>query len=90
MTPVDYAARDIVHFAALRPVGTLDHTLHIISRTRRCQSRATSSSSSSPLQWATKSLAAVEYSEWKPWLQQAAPKDAAPLNDEAGGEHQLV
>ncbi|KAE9044072.1 Linear gramicidin synthase subunit D [Phytophthora rubi] len=77
MTPVDYAARAIVHFAALRPVEALGQTLHIQNPALPVTSDAFFQFFTAAL--STKSLVAVEYSEWKRSLQQSSAKEDAPL-----------
>ena len=78
MTPVDYAARAIVHFAACRPIEALGQTLHIQNPMLPVASRmffaffvaATATS---------ENMATMEYSAWKCSLQQVAAKERAPL-----------
>ncbi|KAL4151539.1 hypothetical protein PRNP1_008481 [Phytophthora ramorum] len=78
MTPVDYASRAIVHFAALRPVEALGQTLHIQNPSLPVKSDAFFQFFAASM-GSTKSLAAVEYVEWKHKLQHAAAKEDAPL-----------
>ncbi|GMF32004.1 unnamed protein product [Phytophthora lilii] len=78
MTPVDYAARAIVHFAALRPVEALGQTLHIQNPSPPVKSDAFFPFFTAAM-GPSKALAAVEYAEWKRRLQQAAAKSDAPL-----------
>ncbi|RLN91653.1 hypothetical protein BBJ28_00006476 [Nothophytophthora sp. Chile5] len=81
MTPVDFAARAIVHFAAIRPVESLGQTLHIQNPALPVKSDAffqlfTAAVKSSQ---SKKSLASVEYAEWKRSLQEAAAKEGASM-----------
>ncbi|CAH0520661.1 unnamed protein product [Peronospora belbahrii] len=77
MTPVDYAARAIVHFAACRPVEALGQTLHIQNPSPPMKSDAFFLLFTAAT--ARKKLAVVEYSEWKTRLQQSATKEDASL-----------
>ncbi|KAG6618598.1 Linear gramicidin synthase subunit D [Phytophthora cinnamomi] len=77
MTPVDFAARAIVHFAALRPVEALGQTLHIQNPALPVKSDAFFQFFTAAL--SNKSLAAVEYAEWKRSLQQSAAQPDAAL-----------
>ncbi|KAG2790604.1 hypothetical protein JG687_00004226 [Phytophthora cactorum] len=77
MTPVDYAAHAIVHFAALHPVEALGQTLHIQNPSLPVKSDAFFEFVKAAM--ASKQLAAVEYAEWKCSLHQAASKTDVPL-----------
>ncbi|KAG2525442.1 hypothetical protein JM18_004141 [Phytophthora kernoviae] len=82
MTPVDYAAHAIVHFAALHPVESLGQTLHIQNPLPPVKSDAffqfftTAMASSST----KKTLATVKYAEWKRALQEASTKENTPVD----------
>ncbi|CAH0487502.1 unnamed protein product [Peronospora farinosa] len=77
MTPVDYAARAIVHFAALRPVEALGQTLHIQNPSLPVKSDVFFSIFTAAM--ASKKLSVMEYSKWKTSLQQSAAKKDASL-----------
>jgi thioester reductase-like protein len=77
MTPVDYAAHAIVHFAALHPVEALGQTLHVQNPALPVKSDAFFQFFTAAI--ASKKLAVVEYADWKQRLQQAAAKQDATL-----------
>ncbi|KAI9919938.1 hypothetical protein PsorP6_016072 [Peronosclerospora sorghi] len=77
MTPVDYAARAIVHFVASRPVEALGQTLHIQNPSLPVNSDDFFSYFTSPV--SNKKLATTAFTEWKRSLLQGATIETAPL-----------
>lgn len=77
MTPVDYAARAIVHFTALHPVEALGQTLHIQNPSLPTKSDVFFNFFTAAM--TSKQLVAVEYLKWKCTLHQAASKTDAPM-----------
>ncbi|EEY61730.1 uncharacterized protein PITG_21386 [Phytophthora infestans T30-4] len=77
MTPVDYAARALVHFSAVRLAEALGQTLHIQNPSPPVNSDEFFQPFTSAA--ADKKLATVEYAEWKSSLNQAAAKTDASL-----------
>ncbi|OWZ05826.1 L-aminoadipate-semialdehyde dehydrogenase large subunit, partial [Phytophthora megakarya] len=77
MTPVDYAARTIVHFAALRPAEALGQTLHIQNPSLPVKSDVFFPFFTGAM--TTKNLVAIEYADWKHKVHEAAAKADATL-----------
>ncbi|CEG42494.1 l-aminoadipate-semialdehyde dehydrogenase large [Plasmopara halstedii] len=77
MTPVDYAARAIVHFTALHSAEALGQTLHIQNPSPPMGSDEFFNLFTAAV--TNKQLAVVEYSKWKRCLIQAASKTDAPM-----------
>ncbi|TDH73277.1 uncharacterized protein CCR75_005478 [Bremia lactucae] len=77
MTPVDYAARAIVHFTALHPKEALGQTLHI--QNPSLPIRSDSFFRNFAAMKGSNKFVAVEYCEWKHSLHQAASKTDASL-----------
>ncbi|KAI9906387.1 hypothetical protein PsorP6_003375 [Peronosclerospora sorghi] len=77
MTPVDYAARAIVHFAASRPVEALGQTLHIQNPSLPVKSDDFFAYFTAAI--ASKKLATTALTEWKRSLHQDATIETAPL-----------
>ncbi|KAI9919168.1 hypothetical protein PsorP6_012233 [Peronosclerospora sorghi] len=77
MTPVDYSARAIVHFAASLPVEALGITLHIQNPSLPVKSDDFFSYFTTPI--ASKKLATTDFTEWKRSMLQGATIETAPL-----------